>query len=418
MSDSEGKQGGNGSAQSTGSATVDRPKPIGKGSAKRRARSKAKAGAGRAPKGKARPHQQIPSADLPRKTLEDALRVARAIKDEYAGKLATWDDIAKALGFSPTNPNNQYLLWAATAYGLIEKDEKDQYRLTEIARKILAQTYEGERREGIIKAIAKPAILGRFFSDYGGALLPSGDIFRNVVEQKYGIPQSRIDETIALILANARFAEILEEQPDGKYRLRSGNEAIGISPSETSPGAGAAEAPAAPPNTESATDYKNACFVITPIGDEGSPERKHADTMLRHLISPVLKDHSLSAIRADQIAKPGHITKQTVEHIAYCRVCITDLSFGNQNAHYELGVRHAFNLASVQIIRKGDKIPFDVQQGRTIIIDTSDPYTIMDRIAAAKAELSEHVKAIVSGTNVQEDSPIRMYLPKLSVKFS
>ncbi len=95
-----------------------------------------------------------------------------------------------------------------------------------------------------------------------------------------------------------------------------------------------------------------------------------------------------------------------------------DLSFGNQNAHYELGVRRAFNLASVQIIRKGDKIPFDVQQGRTIIIDTSDPYTIMDRISTAKAELSEHVKAILSGTNVQEDSPIRMYLPKLSVRFS
>ena len=140
--------------------------------------------------------------------------------------------------------------------------------------------------------------------------------------------------------------------------------------------------------------------------------------MLQHLIAPVLKEHNLIPIRADQIAKPGHITKQTVEHIAYCRVCITDLSFGNQNAHYELGVRHAFNLASVQIIRKGDKIPFDVQQGRTIIIDTSDPYTIMDRIAAAKAELSDHVRAILSGTNAQEDSPIRMYLPQLSVKFS
>ncbi len=169
---------------------------------------------------------------------------------------------------------------------------------------------------------------------------------------------------------------------------------------------------------EVATDYHNACFIITPIGEEGSAERKHADTMLRHLISPVLEEHKLTPIRADQIAKPGHITKQVVEHIAYCRVCITDLSFGNQNAHYELGVRHAFNLGSVQIIRKGDKIPFDVQQGRTIIIDTSDAYTITDRLASAKAELSEHVKAIISGSSAQEDSPIRMYLPKLSVKFS
>lgn len=368
--------------------------------------------------GKSGSEKQIPSADLPRKTLEVALRVARVIKDEYASKLATWDDIAKALGFSATNPNNKYFLWAATAYGLVEKDANDQYRLTETARKILAQTYDGERREGIIKAIAKPAILGRFYSDYGASLLPSGEIFRNVLEQKYGIPQSRIDETIELILKNARFAELLDEQPDGKYRLRSGNEAVGIGVTESPPRTGISEAPSAPPETDSATDYASACLVITPIGDEGSPERKHADTMLRHLITPVPKDHNLTGIRADQIAKPGHITKQTVEHIAYCRVCITDLSFGNQNAHYELGVRHAFNLASVQIIRKGDKIPFDVQQGRTIIIDTADPYTIMDRIATAKAELSEHVKAILAGTNAQEDSPIRMYLPKLSVKFT
>src|SRR5438270_10299665 len=90
--------------------------------------------------------------------------------------------------------------------------------------------------------------------------------------------------------------------------------------------------------------------------------------------------------------KPGHITKQVVENIAFCKLCITDLSFGNQNAHYELGIRHTLKLASIQIIRKGDKIPFDVQQSRTIIIDTCDPYTIMDRIASAKAELAEHVK--------------------------
>jgi hypothetical protein len=300
--------------------------------------------------------------------------------------------------------------------GIVEKAQDDQYRLTEIARKILAPTYEGERREGIIKAIAKPAILGRFYSDYGASLLPSGEIFRNVLEQKYGIPGNRIDETIQLILQNARFAGLLEEQPGGKYRLRSGNEAIGIAPPEPIGSGPVSDGGSLAADTMT-TDYKNACFIITPIGDEGVPERKHADTMLRHLIAPVLDELKLVPIRADQIAKPGHITKQIVEHIAYCRVCITDLSFGNQNAHYELGVRHAFNLASIQIIRKGDKIPFDVQQGRTIIIDTSDPYTIMDRIASAKAELAEHVKAILAGTNTQEDSPIRMYLPNLAVKF-
>jgi len=56
--------------------------------------------------------KSIASDDLPRKTLEDAIRVARVIEDDYAGKLATWDDIAKSMGFSATNPNNKYFLWS------------------------------------------------------------------------------------------------------------------------------------------------------------------------------------------------------------------------------------------------------------------------------------------------------------------
>src|ERR1700720_3223751 len=78
----------------------------------------------------------LSSKDPPKKTLEDALKVAQAIKDNY-GKQATWDDIAKAMGFSPNNPNNQYFLWSATAYAIVDKDENDNYKVTEIGRKIL-----------------------------------------------------------------------------------------------------------------------------------------------------------------------------------------------------------------------------------------------------------------------------------------
>lgn len=50
------------------------------------------------PKPKPAAAPQISSADLPKKTLEEALKVARVIKDQYAGKLATWADIAKGMG--------------------------------------------------------------------------------------------------------------------------------------------------------------------------------------------------------------------------------------------------------------------------------------------------------------------------------
>ncbi len=359
----------------------------------------------------------IASEDLPRKTLEEALKIATAIKENY-GKEATWEQIASAMKVSPKTPGSKYLLWAATAYGVVDKDDKGNYSVTETGRKILSRTYEGEDREGIVKAISTPATLARFYSDYSSALLPTQDIFRNVLTEKYGIPKNRVDEAITLILSNARYAKLIDEQSDGKLKLRSANVAVGVG---TEPDQKAAS-PTSPTDQmdsssgdQPSTEYQKACFIITPIGDDNSAERKHADAMLRHLITPVLEQFKITPIRADKISKPGHITKQVVEHIAFCRLCITDLSFGNQNAHYEIGIRHTLKLPSIQIIRKGDKIPFDIQQGRTIIIDTSDPYTIMDRILSAKAELSEHVKALLESKGNREESPITMYLPSLSV---
>jgi hypothetical protein len=392
--------------------TVVEPQPAVANTAKKKASRKSTK---KRPK-RTKTNKQVSSDDLPRKTLEDALKIARAIKDNY-GRQATWEDIAKAMELSSTNPNNKYYLWSASAYGIVKKVEAGSYAISETGRKILAPTYEGEDREGIVKAIANPSILARFYSDYASSLLPTGDIFANVLEQRYSIPSNRVDEARSLIIENARYAKLLEEQPDGKVMLRSTSTAIGVGFDDAGQvGEPAVGADAHANDSAADVDFSKCCFVITPIGEEGSSDRKHADAMLKHLIMPVLEDVGITAVRADKISKPGHITKQVVEHIAYARLCITDLSFGNANAHYELGIRHALKLPSVQIIRKGDKIPFDIQQARTIIIDTSDPYTIMDRVASAKAELVEHVKALMSGSAKNEESPITMYLPGLSIR--
>jgi hypothetical protein len=95
----------------------------------------------------------ISSDDLPKKTLEDALRVPGVIKDNYGKTAAGWEQIAEAMGISANTGNNKYLLWSATAYGIITKDDQGNYNISENGRKILAPTFDGEDREGIIKAI-------------------------------------------------------------------------------------------------------------------------------------------------------------------------------------------------------------------------------------------------------------------------
>ena len=79
-------------------------------------------------------------------------------------------------------------------------------------------------------------------------------------------------------------------------------------------------------------------------------------------------------------------------------------------------MRQTCLLPLIPIIRKGDKIPFDVSQGRTIKIDTSDPYTLIDRIESAKKELEEYVQNTISNPKESnDDNPIKIYLPNLKI---
>lgn len=113
------------------------------------------------------------------------------------------------------------------------------------------------------------------------------------------------------------------------------------------------------------TSLTDTCFVISPIGDEGTEYRKHADLVLSSLIEPALKSLGLTAVRADKISVPGMITGQVIDHVTRARLVIADLSFGNPNVYYELALRHAVRKPIVQLIRSADKLPFDVGQFRT-----------------------------------------------------
>jgi hypothetical protein len=57
---------------------------------------------------------------------------------------------------------------------------------------------------------------------------------------------------------------------------------------------------------------------------------------------------------------------------------------------YELAIRHAIRKPLVQIIKKGEQIPFDVAGTRTIHVDHHD----LDSVESAKTEIIAQVKAL------------------------
>jgi len=57
------------------------------------------------------------------------------------------------------------------------------------------------------------------------------------------------------------------------------------------------------------------CFVISPIGKEGSPTRRHADDVLSLIVRPAMVRCRVVARRADELLEPGRITDQMFREI-------------------------------------------------------------------------------------------------------
>jgi hypothetical protein len=255
------------------------------------------------------------------------------------------------------------------------------------------------------------------YERYRGKKLPSHDVMKDVLSEA-GLEISDPKECIDTFIVNAKFIgllqtiagsetlvpieTLLEQLPEVPAGGRFPSPASRGGPDKTAAGA-----------SKTHTDWDKICFYITPIGDEDSEERKHSDLFLSSIVEQALSGFGLEVIRADQIAQPGMITSQVLEHILRARLVVGDLSYHNPNVFYEMALRHATKLPVVQICRKKDRLPFDVNQVRTITIDTIDIYTLIPRLETYRSEIAMQVRAALDGQS--SGNPISVFFPGFSV---
>ena len=149
--------------------------------------------------------------------------------------------------------------------------------------------------------------------------------------------------------------------------------------------------------SESSEHHKK-CFVLSPIGDPNTEARRMADQVFKFIIKPAVGDW-YEPIRGDQISEPGMITTQVIQHVLDSELVIANLTGGNPNVYYELALRHMTLKPCIQMIKKGEKIPFNVSGLRTILYDL-DPEAVQD----AKRELQTQIRSVKGG--VKMDTPI------------
>jgi hypothetical protein len=137
-----------------------------------------------------------------------------------------------------------------------------------------------------------------------------------------------------------------------------------------------------------ADDKKPTCFVISPIGDPDTPERKRADQFLQYVVKEGI-GHRFQVVRADDIAEPGMVTSQIVQYLITSELVVADLTDRNPNVMYELAIRHATQKPFVQCMARGQSLPFDIGQQRTIFFDIHD----LDSVSQCKRSLVGAVEA-------------------------
>ena len=112
------------------------------------------------------------------------------------------------------------------------------------------------------------------------------------------------------------------------------------------------------------------CFIVTAIGESGTPTRERADNVYKYLIAPVCEELGYKPVRVDHVNAVDNINATIINYLKTAPMVIADMTDHNPNAFYELGFRQALELPLVPIIRVGERLPFDVMTTRTVFYDT------------------------------------------------
>ncbi|WP_291823253.1 hypothetical protein [Bosea sp. (in: a-proteobacteria)] len=354
---------------------------------------------------------------FPASSFEEPLTFAKAIFQIGSGQPVKRLTLFHQLGKSPESGGSRQLIINAGRYGLTKGGvQADNIELTTEGLKAVDEQVTAREQARTRAALAIQGIepFEKLYQKFVGNKLPAHAVLIDAAKD-VGIDPEHAPEAIDTFVVNLRFTGLLKTL-SGAERIVSLDmllDELPTAPIKISPDTQPARQSTSIITAETAL-FEQTCFYIAPIGDEGSEARRHSDLFLGTLIEPALEAFKLKVIRADAIDKPGIITRQIIDYIMRSRLVIADLSFHNPNVFYELALRHAIKLPIVQVIRSSDRMPFDVNQMRTVQIDTTDIYSFAPKIESYRAEIANQVRRSLEADHIV-DTPISTYFPNLIV---
>lgn len=157
------------------------------------------------------------------------------------------------------------------------------------------------------------------------------------------------------------------------------------------------------------------CFVVMGFGtrtDYESGRTLNLDATYAAIIKPAVEACGLRPVRADDILHSGVIDGPMYDMLLRADLVIADITTGNANALYELGVRHALRPNSTIIMSESEgRLHFDLNHVNTFKYEHLGKDIGFSEATRATASLKALITEVLKASS--PDSPVYTFLPRL-----
>jgi hypothetical protein len=285
--------------------------------------------------------------EFPRATLEEALKIAYAIKDHNGGNPWEPEEIRKAIGAGTGGNAYFYLTAASRDYGLtVGTNAADKIALTDLGRD-LVYAPDAETEQALkLRTFLAIDVFKRVLEYYKGSNLPEMKYLGNTLQKEFGLHPETHEEFSRAFRENCQYLGISSGLPAG-VDDPVGSQEMPVSPRTVT-------------LAEASGTSKLAAFVIMPFVER---EAKHSvgffAEVLRSLITPAAKESGFT-VRTANRQGTDLIQSTIINDLIEADIVIADLTEHNPNVMFELGVRMAEDKPVVLIKAQGTGPLFDV----------------------------------------------------------
>ena len=304
-----------------------------------------------------------PPLNFPKNPLEEAIRLAQAIEEKYAGKPVLSNQIAKPLGCSGAeDPRLKAIVRSANLYGLVSGTGiGEPMKLEQIGADIVAPKTSEQRRKALMSAFRNVELFDKVFKYYEGKRIPEDEYFSNTLVREFSVPREYVDLFIKVFVENTRYLKAFSPDGEGKDVL------LRVAAAHEPPPRDAIRPQVQPPPEAEGRVSLDTCFILMPFGE-------WYDRYYREVYIPATKEADFEPQRADGLFSTGTVIEQIWEQISKSKVLLADLTGKNANVFYELGLAHAICKPVILIAGNLEDVPFDLRHLRVIVYDIRDAH--------------------------------------------